>query len=403
MSITPGPSEASACSPDSAADAETRGAPVLILTPDLRGNVGGVANYYNVLRLHELANVEYFHVNRAQTEPPLSRTVRLAANYVRFAARLLRRDYALLHFNPSLNAKSFFRDGVFLLLARMSNAPRLIFFRGWEEPFAEKIGRRRVLRAFFRLTYGTGADYVVLGRRFADGLRRLGADRGRIFIETTVADARPEPDRAPDKGVALARAVQREPPGERAAALFMSRLLVSKGARIAIDAVRLYRERRPPGLPSLELWIAGAGDDEPEIRAYVERTSSDFVRFLGHVTGDAKWRALEQADLFLFPTCYPEGLSNAVLEAMLHGLPIVTRPEGALGEVLVDGVHGAVSPSTDPAYFADRLVALLGDRATYRRIAARNRTEAEQRYTRDRVAARLLQIYATVRHPPPPH
>jgi len=362
---------------------------VLILTPDLRGNVGGVANYYNVLRLHESTNVEYFYVNRAHPEPLHARIARLVANYVRFAVKLARRDYALLHFNPSLNAKSFLRDGLFLLIARLSSAPRLIFFRGWEEPFARKIARRRGLRAFFRIAYGGGADYIVLGRRFADGLRRLGAHGGRIWIETTVADARPRAGNAPP--------APREPPTDRAAALFMSRLLVTKGVRIAIDAVRLYRERRAPGLPSLELWIAGAGEDEAEVRAYVERTGSGFVKFLGHVTGEAKWRALEEASVFLFPTCYPEGLSNAVLEAMLHGLPVVTRPEGALGELLVDGVHGVVSTSTDPACFADRLAALLADPDAYRRIAARNRAEAEQRFTRERVAARLLEIYAAVR------
>src|SRR5690606_26632299 len=109
--------------------------------------------------------------------------VRVVANYARFVRRILTRDYALIHFNPSLNPKSFYRDGVFLLLARLSNAPRLVFFRGWEEPFAERIGRRRALRAFFRTAYGTGADYVVLGQRFADGLRRLGARAGRIWIE----------------------------------------------------------------------------------------------------------------------------------------------------------------------------------------------------------------------------
>jgi len=378
----------------SAGAAATDMPPVLILTPDLRGNIGGVANYYNVLRLHEIANVEYFFVNRAQPEPVLARAARLASNYVRFVAKLLRRDYALLHFNPSLNPKSFFRDGVFLLLARLSRAPRLIFFRGWEEPFAENIARRAALRTFFRLAYGRGADYVVLGRRFEQGLRRLGIQRGRVFIETTVADARPSIDaeRVPPARERAGRDV----PVRRATALFMSRLLVAKGTLIAIEAVRRYRERRPAELPSLELRIAGAGDDEAEIRAYVERTGADFVTFLGHVTGDAKWRALEDADLFLFPTCYPEGLSNAVLEAMLHGLPIVTRPEGALGEVLVDGVHGVVSTSTDPDYFAERLLALLGDPDAYRRISARNRDEAERCYTRERVAARLLEIYAAV-------
>jgi len=399
MSVTPGRSEASACSPASRSDGAGARAPVLILTPDLRGNVGGVANYYNVLRLHEVANVEYFYVNSARPERPLRRALRLAANYVRFACRLLARDYALLHFNPSLNAKSFYRDAVFLLLARLSRAPRLIFFRGWEEPFAERIAARRTLRAIFRRAYGTGADYVVLGRRFADGLRRLGVRDGRIWIETTVADARPEHTArdAPTSGPAASALIGREAPTERATALFMSRILVSKGVRIAIDAVHRYREIDSANKPSLELWIAGAGDDEDEIRAYVERNGYDFVTFLGHVTGDAKWRALETADVFLFPTCYPEGLSNAVLEAMLHGLPIVTRPEGALGEVLADGIHGVVSSSRDPACFADRLAALLGDRALYARISAHNRAEAMQRFTRERVAARLLEIYAALR------
>src|SRR5690606_39861241 len=69
------------------------------------------------------------------------------ANYARFVRKILTRDYALLHFNPSLNRNSFYRDGVFLLLARLCGAPRLVFFRGWEEPFAEQIGERRVLRA----------------------------------------------------------------------------------------------------------------------------------------------------------------------------------------------------------------------------------------------------------------
>jgi glycosyltransferase involved in cell wall biosynthesis len=357
----------------------------------LRGNVGGVANYYNVLRLHELTNVEYFYVNSATPQPPVARAVRIVANYARFVRKILTRNYALIHFNPSLNPKSFYRDGVFLLLARLSSAPRLVFFRGWEEPLAQKIGERRALRAFFRAAYGTGADYVVLGQLFADGLRRLGARGGRIWIETTVAGGRPETNGADGGGIS-----SREAPTQRAAALFMSRLLISKGARIAIDAVRRYREIKRPDQPSLELWIAGSGADEAEVRDYAARTGCDFVSFLGHVTGAEKWRALEEADVFLFPTCYPEGLSNAVLEAMLHGLPVVTRPEGALGEVLADGVHGVVSTSKDPDYFAERLASLLGDPDAYRRIAARNRSEAEQRFTRERVAARILDIYAAI-------
>lgn len=357
---------------------------MLLLTPDLRGNVGGVANYYNVLRLHELADVEYFHVNRAEPEPPVRRAWRLAANYARFAWRLATRRYSLIHLNPSLNANSFYRDGLFLLIARMSRAPKLVFFRGWEDDFAAKIADRRLLRTFFDLTYGSCRNFIVLGNRFVERLRALGVSDARIWVETTVADARPQ---SPDS-------VER-PSGSKVV-LFMSRLLYAKGVQIAIDAVARYEAARSPDEPALLLRIAGTGADEAAVRRHVAANGYDFVSFLGHVSGDAKWRALEDADIFLFPTCYPEGLSNAVLEAMLHGLPIVARPEGALDEVLVDDVHGFVTDSRDPAVFAGFLETLVRDEHRFRRISAHNREEAERRFTRDKVAARILRIYDQV-------
>lgn len=372
----------------STANSAPPGRPVLILTPDLRGNVGGVANYYNVVRLHELLPVEYLFVNSAQPEAPLRRALRLVANYARFLHRITMRRYALIHFNPSLNAKSFFRDGVFVLLARLSCAPRLIFFRGWEDEYAEQILRRPALRTFFRVTFGASASYVVLGRRFDAKLRELGVRDGRIFIETTVADGRP-PAPGPHRA---ARAF----PSDHAVALFMSRLVDAKGVRIAIDAVRYYRAIRRPGQPSMELRIAGSGPDEAAIRAYAAQAGRDFVTFLGHVTGEAKWRAFEEADLFVFPTCYPEGLPNVVLEALLHGLPVVARPEGALGEVLIDGEHGIVTDSRDPRALAKRLTALLADPERFLHIGQRNRAEAERRFTRESVARRILDIYSTV-------
>src|SRR5690606_14003834 len=130
----------------------------------------------------------------------------------------------------------------------------------------------------------------------------------------------------------------------------------------------------------IELWIAGAGADESQIKAHAAEHGADFVRFLGHVSGEEKWQVLEDADLLLFPTCHPEGLSNSVLEAMLHGLPILTRPEGALGEILTDDVNGFITSSTDPAVFAEQLARLANDDELRERISRFNREQAESRF-----------------------
>jgi glycosyltransferase involved in cell wall biosynthesis len=78
---------------------------------------------------------------------------------------------------------------------------------------------------------------------------------------------------------------------------------------LAIDAIDQYQASRSSDEPSLRLWVAGTGDDEKRVRQYVDSKQLEFVEFLGHLTGSAKWNALEAAHIFLFPTCYPEGMS----------------------------------------------------------------------------------------------
>ena len=62
-----------------------------------------------------------------------------------------------------------------------------------------------------------------------------------------------------------------------------------------------------------------------------------FVHFLGPVTDVEKYYLA--ADLFLFPTVY-EPFSNACLEAMAAGLPVVTSRINGASEVVVEGTNG---------------------------------------------------------------
>ena len=358
--------------------------PALILTPDLR-DPGGVANYFNVLRLHESADVEYFHVNSADPESLLRRIWRLFSNYIRFVWKLLGRRYRLIHMNPSLNLKSFLRDGVFLLLARLSSAPVLVFFRGWDDQFAGKILSSRLMHWFFRVTYGRCRYFIVLGERFKQRLIDLGCpDDSKIWIDTTVADSRLQNE-------AMVREKIRAEADE-VIVLFMSRLLVQKGVLLAIDAVRQYQTMEPTSKPPIRLWIAGSGPDEERVRAHVRANALDFVEFLGDVRGTAKWQALESARVLLFPTCYPEGLANVVLEGMLHGLPVITRREGALEEIVCTGTNGFITDSTDPNVFAEYLQKLATNRAVYEKMALTNLEEGK-RFSREQVSSRLLSIY----------
>ena len=47
------------------------------------------------------------------------------------------------------------------------------------------------------------------------------------------------------------------------------------------------------------------------------------------------------ADIFLLPTLY-DPFSNACLEALASGLPVITTRDNGFSEIIEDGVHGSI-------------------------------------------------------------
>ncbi len=65
----------------------------------------------------------------------------------------------------------------------------------------------------------------------------------------------------------------------------------------------------------------------------------DPVQFLGEVEDLVPVYAA--ADIFILPTIY-DPFSNACLEALASGLPIITTRSNGFSEIIEDGVHGSI-------------------------------------------------------------
>src|SRR5438046_10150095 len=81
----------------------------------------------------------------------------------------------------------------------------------------------------------------------------------------------------------------------------------------------------------MRLLFAGRGNH----RSY----KSNRVQFLGEVLDLA--RIYAAADIFILPTIY-DPFSNACLEALACGLPVITTRANGFSEILEDGVHGSI-------------------------------------------------------------
>jgi len=352
---------------------------VLVTVPPL-GTPGGVTHYYETLRAHLPEEIEYFQMgSRTQQDPPLQTIVRMVRDYCRFIATLLVGRYDIVHVNPSLLIKAVCRDAVFLLLGAVLAKRTLVFFRGWDPAFGERLFRN--FRGLFAWAYFRADAMVVLASAYRETLQSIGY-RKPVFVETTVvADAvfdgfQQTPGESADDSVNL---------------LFLARIDRYKGVYGLLDAFARLRA----SFPSLVLNIAGDGPERENMLAYIDQRGIGNVRYLGYVTGKAKAQAFRMADIYLLLSDY-EGMPNSLLEAMAFGLPVVSTPVGGVKDFFEDGRMGWLVERADPELVADRLAALLENPALRRSIGDYNRDYARRRFAASAVAQRLLQVYQQV-------
>ena len=104
-----------------------------------------------------------------------------------------------------------------------------------------------------------------------------------------------------------------------------------KGLRFAIEAMNAAQ------VPNAALLVAGRGNERTLPR-------SERVRFLGPVKDMPRY--LAAADAFILPTLY-EPFSNACLEALVAGLPVITTAHNGFAEIIEPGVEGEVVAQPD--------------------------------------------------------
>jgi glycosyltransferase involved in cell wall biosynthesis len=105
--------------------------------------------------------------------------------------------------------------------------------------------------------------------------------------------------------------------------------------------------------------IVGSGPDDETLR---NAWTSSRASFLGVKTQEEVLEIASEHDVFVLPTRW-EGVPVALLEAMSVGLvPVVSRVESGVVEILDDGITGFMPPVGDCAAFAEAIATLHANR-----------------------------------------
>jgi len=103
-------------------------------------------------------------------------------------------------------------------------------------------------------------------------------------------------------------------------------------------------------------------------------------------------RILAAADFGVLPS-RNEGFSNAILESMNAGLPMVVTDVGGNAEAVIDDETGFVVPAFDPEALASAILRLARDPALRGRLGNAGLTRVETTFTLDHSVSRYCELY----------
>jgi glycosyltransferase involved in cell wall biosynthesis len=269
----------------------------------------------------------------------------------------------LVYLTLSQSRWGFAKDLGLLLAARTARVPAVVHLHGGSfrqfmasEPPAVRAAMRKALQPV--------AGFIVLGELLRDQFELIpGADAKTVVI--------PNPSDQP---------VEKPRPSlnKRLRMLFLSNLHPAKGYRELLDARTELRAALPDW--ELELHFAGAflageglgtaRETEEDFHRRAAEVPGIPVRWHGVLRGEQKRALFEGCDVFVLPTYYgPEGQPISVLEALCHGLPVVSTRYRGIPEVLPEPMQALHVEPRSPSSIARSLVRLVTEPGLYEALS----------------------------------
>ena len=174
--------------------------------------------------------------------------------------------------------------------------------------------------------------------------------------------------------------------------LMSSRILFDKGIREYCLAAKIVKKKLGD---SIKFKLSGPLDytsptsiSKFEINKIVSKYG---VNYLGN--REDMPELLASAEIFVFPSYYPEGLPKVLLEAAACGTPIITTDHPGCRDAVINNETGILVPIKDPDTLAKTIIKLISERKIYENMKKKSRTFAETSFDVSLVVDKHYSLY----------
>lgn len=172
--------------------------------------------------------------------------------------------------------------------------------------------------------------------------------------------------------------------------VFAGRLVAEKGVLNVLAAIKeLAKTDR---VKTIHLAIAGKGPLEARISSFC--SNYDNMYFLGPLSPDDLSSLMEAADIFCYPSKYPEGLPTVLLEAAVQGTGIITSDCAGAREVVPNPDYGIILDSTEPHAIAQAICAMSNSPLYLNQCKEKVKAHVTKNFSWSSTAAKVESILA---------
>ncbi|MBK1885434.1 glycosyltransferase family 4 protein [Marinobacter sp. DY40_1A1] len=274
---------------------------------------------------------------------------------------------SIVYLTLSPRGFAFYKDSFLALLLKFCGANMVFHMHG--KGIAKIVDRSSVKKWFYKCVF-KNVDIIHLSPTLFSDVDSV-RDQSRLII-------------AVPNGVADPGYVVREL-DTRMNFLYLSNMVRSKGPDTAAKAVTLL----PASLKGrVSMSFVGAPTDSEFMEEFEKTVAAEkdaSMRFEGPKYGAEKEQALAAANVFVLPTKFPnECFPLSILEAMAAGLAVIASDEGAIADIVEDGISGFVLSEATPEAVRDKMEIYINNPQLARMHGEAGRRLFEEKYTHNK-------------------
>jgi len=353
---------------------------ISITAPSLNTNknVSGVATVVKNI-IHYNTHHQYFHYllgrpDRKQNKLLWSMELIRQIFLFPFAVKFNKVD--LVHQNLPLNLKGVVREYIISLWCRILKVPVVLHVHGGE--LLMKRTNNTVLLMLIKSIFKQSKQVIVLSDLEKDALRANYQcfSAKVLFNSVDVTKYAYDLNIKKEKGTTI---------------LFFGRIHESKGIEDIIEAFKYLKNKI-----DFRFILCGNGPLKDNFITECKEILGDDFEYRGVVSGAEKLRVINDADYFLLPSRYGEGLPMALLETMAAGVVPVVTDDASMKFVVENDINGIRVQKRDPKDLSDKLERIILNPDLYKILSTNAQKTIKEKYDIGNYIAELNKIYETV-------